>query len=995
VKCGIAPLSLVLVLGSTQFASAQPDPAPADPELEPAPQPADDVAAQPESPPDSAGELEAGAEPAPPESPSEPLLAEVPVEQAEQPIEQDEGDDIVVTGTRIRQTSFNNAAPVEVIGRKQLEQSGISNLAEVVQFLTVSQGTGPGAIASATGQGVNLRGLGAGATLVLVNGRRLNPSGNPLLVSGDISIIPLAAVERLEILKAGAAAIYGADAVGGVVNIITRRTWDGFRAQIDGQATQDIDLGEYTASAGFGSIAEHSRVLLAASYFRRSELTADEREFTAGKYVSTQGHPGAYLVPQDPTAEMPMPPPRLMPDPDCGLVLNTTVVATPNGQACSDSYRPYSSLIPAGERANAFGSGEYDLSEHLTVFGELTFSRFRGRNVIPILGVLPPYPIVPADHVDNPFDKDAQWMGRPRGGREHTEPQPLTTSDDSLRGVIGLKGDLAGVGEGSVFESWTYELYSSLGVSRFRRTINDNLRGPLQMALDSCADPADLSSCFNPFYSAVTGAGTANSQEVIDTFAGREVDVADQSLLTYNAGMAGTLFKLPGGELGIAFGAELRHETRASELDHSYRQGHYGFLGGSSDQKAERDVYSGYIELRWPLLDGLELQTAARVEHYSDFDSTPISPFAGLTLVPAELLGVSDSMPSLRRLQVRANVSRAFRAPTIFQTYPGDVTTATPLVRQGMTVATWIPVATSGNPDLHPETAYTLTGGFNWSPFDQLNLTADFWYYNYEDRIQPEIASQILAMWEATGGPMGLNMDPRVGFDPATNTVGPIYTQNINVDGAVITSGVDFGAMFNLGRDAPGNAGLFGIGVQGTYTFMYTIPRRETTLRAFANSAGMPQRLGPKNCDGSADVDLDMDPNNNAQNDQDRCDVAGSRNSNNIAPSLPRLRANVPLTWNLKGHSAAFVMHYFSSYDDDLQPLPSGELERIPTVYTFDLEYGYTLTDVVGERLGLRVGCENILNKYPPIVNGATTAYDAETHDPRGRMFFAKLSAEF
>jgi iron complex outermembrane recepter protein len=972
----------------------EPESAPSEPAPISEPAPAPDPQAPAESPLDvgsMSGEASAAqdansAEEAGEEAAEAQLAAEAARAQSA-----DDEDDIVVTGTRIRQTSFSNAAPVEVVSRKQLEQSGISNLADVVQFLTASQGVGVGALASGTGQSVNLRGLGTGATLVLVNGRRLNLSANTNL-GADISIIPLSAVERLEILKAGAAAIYGADAVGGVVNVITRRTWDGFRAEMTGQSTQKRDVGEYTASAGFGSVSERSRVLLAASYFRRDELRVNERPTLAkDKYVSTQGHPGAYLVPRDPTAEMPNPAPVLMPDPDCPAAM---IVATFNGQACADNYGPYSTLIGAGERVNAFGSGEYDLGEHVTLFGELNLSRFRGENATPIFGVLPPYPVVPADHVDNPFDRDVQWMGRPRGGREHTEPQTLTTADDTLRGVIGLKGDLEGVVADSFLSSWRWELYSSLGVSRFRRTINDNLRDALQMALDSCSDPADLSDCFNPFYSAVTGAGTANSQQVIDRIAGREADVTDQTLWTYNAGVDGSLFKLPGGDVGIAFGAEMRRESRSAELDHAYRQGDYGFLGGSSDQSAKRSIYSGYLELRWPFLQGVDLQTAARIEHYSDFSETPISPFAALTLVPSELAGV-DSFPSfLRRLQLRANVSSSFRAPTIFQTYPGQVTTAMALIRQGMTVATWIPVANSGNPTLEPETAYTVTGGINWSPIDSLTLAADLWHYNYSKRIQAEIASQILGMWEASGGAMGLNTDPRVAYDPATNTVGPVYTTNINVSGAVITSGIDFGLMFTVGRDAPGSVGQFGISPQATYTLSYTIPRRETTLRSFANAAGMQDRLGPKGCDGSAAVDLDTDPTNNAQNDQHRCEVAGRRNANNIAPPLPRLRANLPLVWSLQGHAVSLIGHYVSAYDDDVQPLPTGELSVIPAVFTLDLEYGYTLKDVIGDRLTLQVGCENVFDKLPPRVNGAPTGYDAETHDPRGRIFFAKLSAD-
>lgn len=977
-KHRIAPLGLLIILGSARLNAAHAQ-APGQ-GVEPIEEPTD-APAEAEAP--AEGEVPTAVAEAPAEA--EAGAAEAP---AEAPVELNrEDEDIVVTGTRIKQTSFSNASPVEVIGRKQFEQTGVSTLAQALQYLTVSQG-------SATNATVNLRGLGAGATLVLVNGRRMNPSAATGL-AGDVSTIPLSAVERLEIMKAGAAAIYGADAVGGVVNIITRRAWNGVRGQIDGKMTADTAFGEVTGSASFGSVSERSRVSLAGNYFYRNELTALDRDnLTRGRYVSTQGYPGAFLVPQDPTPDMPRPPPRLMTDPACGFVLNTKVVPTVNGQTCTDDYRPGVQLLTPLERLNAFGSGEFDLTDHATVFGELTFSRTRGSFSVMTYGVLPPYPVVPANHVDNPFGKDVQWMGRPRGGREATEPQTTTTADDTVRMVLGLKGDLAGVGKGSVIESWNWEIYGTAGLSRYRRAASDNLRTPLQMALNSCSDPANLTKCFNPFYTASTGQGTANSQDVINSIAGRLNDVTDHNLQTLNAGLSGTLFDLPGGELGMAVGAEVREEQRALEVDNDFRKGEYGFLGGSNNLRASRSVYSGYLELRWPLLKGLEIQTAARVEHYNDIGSSPISPFAGLTWEPGRTFDMEHSAPTFSSLQLRANVSRAFRAPTIFQTYPGAATVATPLQRQGMTAVTWIPVATAGNKNLQPETAYTVTSGLSFSPLRSLTLSADFWYYNYRDRIQAESAAQILGVWEISGGTMGLYNDPRVAYDAGTNTVGPIYVQTINVAGSVITSGLDFQAMLNLGRREVG-AGALSISPSGTYTLTHRIPRRETTLRSFTNAAGMNQRLGPKGCSGSADVDLDMDPKNNAQNDLDSCEVAGSRNYNNIAPPLPRLKFNVPVTWSLLEHHATVLGHYISSYDDDVEPLPDGELSVIPAVFTLDLEYGYTMRDVIGKTFGLRVGVENVLDTLPPIVHGPAVAFDGETHDPRGRVVYAKLSGEF
>src|SRR5262249_46664921 len=155
----------------------------------------------------------------------------------------------------------------QVIDRKQLEYTGVTNLSDVIQYLTVAQGSGfQGQRADSAGtSSINLRGLGAGSTLVLLNGRRLPTSGAGLLAQfSDISTIPLAAVERIEILKGGASAIYGSDAVGGVVNIITRKKLDGVRIELDGGATtRNFDQRSAQVNGAYGITGEHGRVMLA------------------------------------------------------------------------------------------------------------------------------------------------------------------------------------------------------------------------------------------------------------------------------------------------------------------------------------------------------------------------------------------------------------------------------------------------------------------------------------------------------------------------------------------------------------------------------------------------------------------------------------------------------------------------------------------------------------------------------------------------------------
>lgn len=895
----------------------------------------------------------------------------------------EQGDEIIVTGTRIRRSSaFEPSAPVEVIDREQLEYSGATNLADVVQYLTVAQGSGsqgaPG-LGAGTVQ-VNLRGLGAGATLLLLNGRRVNPSAGGIAEHfGDLATIPMAAVERIEILKGGASAIYGADAVGGVVNIITRRNFDGARVEVDAQTTEELDQQDLTASAAFGASSERSRVMVAASYFRRTELTADERDFTKDSYISTQGNPGTYIVGVGTQL-----------DPACSSVEGSFVQPGATGNdICAFRYGRFASLIGNGERANAYGSAEYDLTNHTTLFGEINVSRLRGDGVASTsLPIPPPFPVIPGDHVDNPFPGDVQWIGRPLGAE--AGPQRNAAADDTLRGAIGLRGDLEGAAEDTVFEAWEWELFSTFGVSRYRFTFHDNLHEPLQAALNSCSDPSDLSGCFNPFYSAIDGTGTPNSREVIESFSGEMISMSDHALQTYNAGMTGPLFELPGGDLGVAFGAEVRHEWRTTELEHDANTDQYGFLVGNPDAKVARDVYSGYLELRWPLYDGIELQTAARVERYTDTDSTPVSPFAGITLTPAEIVGRDNVSDAFRRLQIRGHVASAFRAPTIYQSFPGYATIPTPLMTGGP-LPTYIPVRSFGNPDLEPETALALSGGIMWSPVDQIGLTADVWHYDYRDRIDREDAQQII------NEDMGNLTDPRIVTEevsPGNFEISRINVQQLNLEGSVVTNGIDFGLMVNLdGADFGGSDDDFGLtfGAQGTYTMTYDIPRGQQASLQFADRTFAP----PVDCEGSSAVDFDDDPTNDAQNDDDTCHVAGHRNENNFAPPIPRLRANFPIVFTASGHSATVMPRYISGLKDDVEPNMDRTLDDIDAWFAIDLQYGYTIEDFIGEELTARIGVYNLLDSDPPLVNGAAAAHETEVHDPRGRMFYAKLVSQF
>jgi iron complex outermembrane receptor protein len=334
-------------------------------------------------------------------------------------------------------------------------------------------------------------------------------------------------------------------------------------------------------------------------------------------------------------------------------------------------------------------------------------------------------------------------------------------------------------------------------------------------------------------------------------------------------------------------------------------------------------------------------------------------------ITPAEIIGRDKVADGLRRLRLRGTANSAFRAPSLYESYPGFITSIQQFNGEGPTPV-FRPVRLNGNPDVKPEKATVLTGGLEWSPIKEFGLTGNYWYYNYRDMIIAEDAQHIYALNKN---------DPRIERDASGNLL------RVNTTGEnaafIRTQGVDLGALIKLDLNDLGitrsPAGTVSLGTEGTYVFAFDIPRDQVADVPRTGKSAIPQ------------------PGCNAS----RCDVAGLRNQNNFAYPLPRLRANFPLTWVYEGHAASVVLHYISGYKDDGNPdAATGAFPHIDSFTTLDLSYGYTLKDTIGQATTLRVGVLNLFDTMPPYVK-VFGGFDIYTHDPRGRMIFAHLSQEF
>jgi hypothetical protein len=263
-------------------------------------------------------------------------------------------------------------------------------------------------------------------------------------------------------------------------------------------------------------------------------------------------------------------------------------------------------------------------------------------------------------------------------------------------------------------------------------------------------------------------------------------------------------------------------------------------------------------------------------------------------------------------------------------------------------------------------------------PIDEINLSSDVWYYDYKDRIELENPQQLVDQYLRSGS------NPRVIVDPISGQISRVTPKYININGDVITDGIDFAGFLILtdktfGGSVPEDRQQkVSIGAVGTYVLNFNYPYSEAAPRVLPNGKTLPAAY----CSGSSPTSL--------------CQGAGLRNFNNVwQVAMPRLKVNFPITWSYMDHAITFIVHYIDGYKDDVNPKPDGSFDDISAWFTFDAQYAYRLKGVIGEELTLRVGVYNLFDADPPKVNGITTSYDYTLHDPRGRMLYVKLAAQF
>ena len=716
-------------------------------------------------------------------------------------------EEVLITGSYIKSSGSDEASPIDVIDSEYISRSGAFTVSELTAKLSVNSGSENQADSFTSGEtqgtsNVNLRGLGLSSTLVLINGKRQTVAAtraNDGSVFVDTSTVPVAALERIEILKEGATSAYGSDAIAGVVNYILKKDFDGFEVNAAYQTTADDNQDTTNASALWGFGNDATRVLLSASIMRQDPLSASDRPYLVDNANSTLGRTFIMTAPDEVLSgdyAGTYNPGENVPDPNCAAN-NGIIIPQASGARCGFAYGPRFNIVNEEERNQFYGNIIHDFSDSMVLTAELgyTDNEVKDNPQSPSYPNLS-FPVILPGNAGSPFNVPVVWLGRPLGSDFGSPNAPRKS--ETWRAVLGLEGEFN--------DNWNWN--GSVTYSENERTATqpDTIASRLTAGLNGVGGP-NGDETFNIFDS------SANSQEMIDyisvdTKATRKADLTVVDFVT-----TGDLFEMGAGPVGFAAGFQYRGESYSEDRNEIYTQQidpdtgdaipvDLIFLGGGIPVDEERDSYAVFAEMQMPLTENLEVNVAVR---YEDLDTdTSLDP------------KLSVRWQALDSLVLRGSVSTAFREPSLAQFYSQETSLqgiqdfnpdGTP--KGG---AVFVRVNAAGNPELDPEESTNYNFGVIWTPTDSFDIRLDYWRFEYEEVITIESAQgKIIA---DLNGPDILRL---AGDNSQLVGINANYFNASNVD----TDGLDLSANYIIDGNS---AGEFGVHLSGTHFLSYEIP---------------------------------------------------------------------------------------------------------------------------------------------------------------------------
>ena len=912
------------------------------------------------------------------------------------------GEDIVVTGSRIRRDPLDQPLPVVTVDETSIAKTGLSSVADVLQRLPSAAGglntkfnnsgnlgnPPDGGGVGAGSAAIDLRYLGAKRTLVLVNGLRFvngaSASGIPATV--DLNSIPDNMIERIEVLQSAASSIYGSDAIGGVVNIITKSEQRGLKASAQyGTFRQgDGDTQNYQISYGIGSGRVH--IVAGADYIKQDPVRARDRAISQfpnpGQTscadpiggCSSAAVNGRIIVGNFDVT------PRNPPLTGRGTFDPTLVGGDFRAFGTGDrfNFAPFNYFLTPSERYGAFFNTKVEFSEALNLKVNAVYNRRNSQNQAAFLplfvgpdagnGNLLDTVSIDATNPFNPFGftLNSGANGQPATysfiarrlveAGQRTYNQKVDTM--SITGTIDGKFQAFG-------HNWYYDVNAVAGFNEAKQLFTGNVNAAnLAQALGPVADCTGACVPFNIF------GGQGSVTPAMLAFVGfDERDKSDQRLNDYTANLSGELFDLPGGPVGIALGYEHRYQFGSFTPDPIIQAG----LGSDIPAQAARGSFNVdeiYGELRVPIIkdvpffQSLELNGAARHSNYSTFGGNTTLSGAALWKPVSDLLLRGSYAESLRAPSIgelfgaRSRFDAALDDPCtsaaggLFQT---NATVRQNCIANGVPAdgsfdepqGGQLPVLTGGNRALQPETARTLLFGAVYSPAwarggfaRALSLEVNYFDIKVNDAINSIPADVLVNRCVQSGDALSCAAVQRTpnGFISAING------QLLNI-GGIRTKGIDATLTF---RSSETGFGAFGLNLNANYLLRYSEIVPATTGSTRTDYEGTER--------GSPDQ------------------------------AYPKFKAIGVVDWTLGPVTASFTGRYIDSVD---------EIAQVNTLN--DRLYGDIQLQFrprwLDERMALTVGVNNVFNSDPPsCFTCSLNNYDPTTYDVPGQFGYVRLS---
>jgi len=896
-------------------------------------------------------------------------------------------DIVTVTGSFIPGTPEDAALPVDVLTAADLKLEGNPTITDLIKNLGVSSGSDgqTNQFASNGLEGtsnINLRGLGPARSLVLLNGRRqtFHPYGigEQAQLFVNTNNIPSAAIGRLEVLKDGAAALYGSDAIAGVVNFITRDDVDGFEFSAEYSQFDGSD-GDYRLSGQYGLQGDNYNWVTTVEYQKRTEVPLLEKDWAISSFAdnpvggfSSLSNPGYYV------------------DLGNGAPVSDAAGCTALGGTlapfCRFQFTQFDNLVEEEEQLKVFTEYNREING-----GDLHLELLYSNIDVPEWKTSPSYPpqaltgqVVPSTHpgylqyqADNPgaftgapalfIGRTFGWGGFPGtgGAQEGSREYDAWSFSGSYNGTFS--------------NDVNYDFAATYSTVEGYRLTNDTYVGGLSAALNGfglCADQitgtpnagavAGQGGCeyYNPFSnaiqsSAITGAvnpgyvaGLENSVALADWLTDPTETTNDTSLLVLDAVFSGeSNVQAAGGAVGWAAGAQVRRETY--KVDPSDLTdlavtpglggtGPFSFLAGTNSADEDQTIYAVFGELQIPLFDNLDLQVAARFEDYGGEVGSTFDPKV------AGKWTINDNFA------LRGNAQTSFRGPTLNQ-LSGTVTT----LQFVAPTSAFKAVDQFGNPNLAPESAFSFNVGGLFEN-GNFNASIDYYSFDFSDPIIVEEQSSIVGAAIAALGTATTDDDgiiSRITFTDnnndglnQANEISRISTNVVNGPD-IETSGIDIRTenVWDMGDNE------FSLAMDMTYILEYVVG------------------------------DLDVEGTTLAGGDR-----VDQFNRSNFSRSLPQWKANVTANYSMGDHNFRGVLRHIDSYEDERGDVTGNGSDDIDAQTTVDLFYNWQSQ----WDLDLGLSIVNAFDEDPPFA-AFDLNYDPYTHNPFGRTFKISVTKRF